>query len=95
MAQEIETAIVDKEITPILGDIIQFNKNNGWGKVKIENGAKILSFSIPYDILPSVKQRLIDNMKKDLVYLQTYFVRDRSGDVVRLIAVGILATPTV
>ncbi len=94
MAADIETAIVDEAITPILGDITQFNKDNGWGKLKIENGSKTVSFSIPYDILPTMKQKLIDNMKKDLVYLQTYFVRDRSGDVVRLIAVGILPTPT-
>lgn len=93
MAQEIETAIVDEDITPILGDIAQFNKDNGWGKLKIENGTKVLSFSIPYDVLPTIRQRLIDSMKKDLVYLQTYFVRDRSGEVIRLIAVGILPTP--
>ncbi|MGO7835606.1 hypothetical protein [Rhizobium johnstonii] len=95
MAQEIETAVVDQEITPILGDITQFNKDNGWGKVKIEDGTKIVSFSIPYDILPSMKQTLIDSMKRDAVYLQTYFVRDRGGEVVRLVAVGILPTPTV
>jgi len=95
MAQDIETAVVDEDITPILGDITQFNKDNGWGKLKIENGAKTLSFSIPYDILPTMKQTLIDNMKRDLVYLQTYFVRDRSDEVIRLIAVGILPTPAV
>lgn len=93
MAREIETAIVDDEITPILGDITQFNKDNGWGKLKIENGLKTVSFSIPYDVLPSIRQKLIDKMKVDLVYLQTYYVRDRSGEVVRLIAVRILPTP--
>lgn len=94
MAQEIETAIVDEEITPILGDIAQFNKDNGWGKIKIENGQKTISFSIPYDILPKIKQNLIDSMKKDMVYIQSYFVRDRSGEVIRLIVAGILPTPT-
>ncbi|WP_175583485.1 hypothetical protein [Salipiger sp. HF18] len=94
MASDIETARVDTEITAILCDVVQFNKDNGWGKVKIENGSKVVSFSIPYDLLPSIKQRLIDTMKKDQVYLQTYFVRDRGGDVVRLIVAGILNTPT-
>ncbi|MEH0197124.1 hypothetical protein V7S57_16745 [Caulobacter sp. CCNWLY153] len=94
MAQEIETAIVDDEITPILGDITQFNKDNGWGKLKIEDGTKTVSFSIPSDILPTMKQILIDNMKRDLVYLQVYFVRDRSGEIVRMIPVGIIPTPT-
>lgn len=95
MAQEIETAIVDKEITPILGDITQFNKDNGWGKIKIDDGSKVVSFSIPYDLLGTMKQKLIDGMKIDQVYLQTYFVRDRSDEVIRLIAVGILPTPKI
>lgn len=95
MAREIETAIVDSDITPMLGDITQFNKDNGWGKLKIDQGMKTISFSIPYDILPSIRQKLIDNMKVDQVYLQTYFVRDRSGELIRLIAVGILPTPTI
>lgn len=93
MAQEIETATVDQEITLILGDITQFNKDNGWGKLKLEDGNKTLSFSIPYDLLPGMKQVLIDSMKKDIVHLQTYFVRDRGGEVIRLIAVGILPPP--
>lgn len=93
MAAEIETAIVDKEITPILGDLTQFNKDNGWGKLKIENGSKAVNFSIPSDILPSMKATLIESMQKDQVYLQAYFVRDAGDEVVRLIAVGILPTP--
>lgn len=95
MAREIETAIVDEEITPILGDITQFNKDNGWGKLKLGNGGQTLSFSIPSDILRGMKQKLIDNMKKDQVYLQAYYVRDRGGEVTRLIAVGVLSTPEV
>ena len=95
MAQDIETAVVDKDITPLLGDISQFNKDNGWGKLKIENGTKTLSFSIPSDILPGIWQTLVDKMKQDLVYLQTYLVRDTSGEVIRLIAVGVLPTPSV
>lgn len=94
IADEIETSVVDNVATPILGDISQFNKDNGWGKLKIEEGTKTLSFSIPYDVLPSVRQILIDNMKKDLVYLNSYFVRDRSGEVTRLIVTGVLETPS-
>ncbi|SFJ46639.1 hypothetical protein SAMN03159338_1464 [Sphingomonas sp. NFR04] len=93
MARDIETAAVDRVITPILGDITQFNKENGWGKLRIENGAKMISFSIPSDVLPIIRQTLIDNMKKDLVYFKTYFVRDRAKKVKRLIIVGILPTP--
>lgn len=93
MAREIETAAVDRVITPILGDITQFNKENGWGKLRIENGEKMVSFSIPSDVLPKIRQTIIDNMKNDLVYFKTYFVRDRAKKVKRLIVVGILPTP--
>ncbi|WP_374468379.1 hypothetical protein [Phenylobacterium sp.] len=93
MAQEIETAIVDEDLSSILGDITQFNKDNGCGKLKIENGTKTLSFSIPSDLLPVIRQQLIDNMKRDMVNLKAYFVRDRSGEPIRVIAVGILETP--
>ncbi len=93
LAEQIETAAVDDEITPILGDITQFNKDNGWGKIRIENGAKTIGFTVPYDRLPDLKQELIDGMKNDLVYFKAYIVRDRSGEIIRLIAVGLLPTP--
>ena len=93
MAREIETASVDKQITPLLGDIEQYNKYNGWGKLKIENGTKTLGFNIPSDIRSRLQEQLIERMKEDMVYLQTYFVRDRAGEVSRLIVVGILPTP--
>ena len=96
MAQEIETASVDNEITPILCDIVQFNKDNGWGKLRIidrNDTPQMLSFSVPYDVLNVLKVPLISQMQRDKVYLQTYFVRDRAGEPKRLIAVGILSTP--
>ncbi|MBB3346021.1 hypothetical protein [Sphingomonas sp. BK069] len=94
MAREIETAVVDRQITPILGDITQFNKENGWGKLRIEEGVKTVSFSVPSDVLPDIRQVIIDNMKKDLVNFKVYFVRDRAGKVKRLIIVGILPSPS-
>ncbi|WP_219760932.1 hypothetical protein [Roseomonas alba] len=93
LAQSIETAIVDDYTDIILGNITQFNKDNGWGKVKIENNTKILSFNIPSDILPVIKQKLIDKMKVDQVYLEGYFVRDRGGEAIRLMVIGIRHTP--
>jgi hypothetical protein len=93
MASEIETALVDKESTAILGDIIQFNKDNGWGKIKFEDGTKIVSFNIPYDILPRLKTDLVISMNRDLVYLEVFFVRDQAGEVTRMLVTGILPTP--
>jgi hypothetical protein len=94
MAQEIENAKVDSEITPILGDIIQYNKENGWGKVRLGDVAPgPISFSIPSDLKYGLQSLLITQMRKDQVYLQAYFVRDRGDEVVRLIVVGILPVP--
>lgn len=93
IASEIETAKVDSDITPILCDITQYNKETGWGKVKFANTLTAISFSIPSDINKRIQSMLIDQMKKDKVYLQSYFVRDRGGEPIRLIVVGILPTP--
>lgn len=94
MAQQIETAKVDKEITPILGDIVQYNKESGWGKIRISDSSNpVISFSIPSDIKPNLQSSLMDRMKKDKVYVQAYFVRDKGNQPIRLIVVGILDTP--
>ncbi|WP_406871024.1 hypothetical protein ABEB22_05675 [Thioclava sp. 'Guangxiensis'] len=95
MAKDIEAARVDQKITTLLCDVIQFNKDNGWGKVRIEGGTKTVSFSIPSDLLPKIKQQLIDTMKKDDVNLQAYIVRDRNQEIKRLIVAGIIKTPKV
>ncbi|WP_112875313.1 hypothetical protein [Paracoccus endophyticus] len=98
MASEIETAVVDEDVTLILCNVIQFNKDNGWGKIRFDNtsnnGSDLVSFSVPYDILPYTKQTLIAAMNKDQVYIQAYFVRDRAGRVNRLIVAGILPAPS-
>lgn len=98
IAQSIETAKVDSEITPILCDITQYNKESGWGKVRIDNsnvvgGQSLISFNIPSDVKSLIQVHLIEQMKKEKVYLQTYFVRDKGNEVIRLIVVGILPLP--
>lgn len=93
MAREIETAVVDSEITPILGDIIQYNKETGWGKARLDISAELLSFNVPSDLKGRLQSRLLAAMGNDRVYLQTYVVRDRAKEPVRLIIVGILPPP--
>ncbi|WP_350334424.1 hypothetical protein [Coralliovum pocilloporae] len=94
IAADVETSAVDDKITSVLCDVIQFNKDNGWGKVRFEDGSIVASFNIPYDVLPQIKQKIIDTMKTDKVYLNAYFVRDRSDKIVRLMVVGILPSPS-
>jgi hypothetical protein len=94
MAQEIEAAKVDNEITPILCDIVQYNKESGWGRIRLQNVVNpVVSFSIPSDLKASLQKMLLDQMHKNKVYVQAYFVRDKANVPVRLIVVGILPTP--
>lgn len=93
MAQEIESSDVDDEITPILGDIIQYNKETGWGKVRLQIAAHPLSFSVPSDMKAQLQETLLRQMGRDQVYLQVYIVRDRAREPLRLILAGILPLP--
>jgi hypothetical protein len=93
MAEELEVSAVDKEITAILGDIIQYNKETGWGKARLSISEQPLSFSVPADIKGRLQNQLLTAMGRDKVYLQTYVVRDKTSEPVRLIIVGILPTP--
>lgn len=93
MAKEIEVSAVDKDITPILGDIIQYNKETGWGKARLTISENPLSFNVPSDMKGHLQATLLAAMGKDKVYLQTYIVRDKLQAPLRLIVVGILPTP--
>lgn len=93
MAFEIESTKVDQEITPILGNIIQYNKETGWGKVRLSIATQPLSFSVPSDQKSSLQEILLSQMGRDQVYLQIYIVRDRAREPVRVIIAGILPLP--
>jgi hypothetical protein len=93
MAAEIEVSNVDRQITPILGDIIQYNKETGWGKARLDISNQPLSFNVPSDLKEGLQGRLLAGMGRDKVYLQTYIVRDKVAEPTRLIVVGILPTP--
>jgi hypothetical protein len=93
MARDIEVARVDEEITPILGDIFQYNKDNGWGKVRVKLADGVLSFNVPADRRDRLQRTMLDAMKADEVYLQVYIVRDRAHIPCRLILVGVLPKP--
>lgn len=95
LSETIESTRMDDFTTPITANITQFNKDTGWGKLKIENDRSIVSFNIPYDVLSRVRSNFIESMKADRVNLLTYFVRDLSREVVRVVVIGILPTPVI
>ncbi|RGP40430.1 hypothetical protein BPTFM16_00715 [Altererythrobacter insulae] len=93
MAQGILSSKVDDQITPILANIIQYNKETGWGKVRLGNHAQPLSFSVPSDKKSALQDTLLAQMGKEQVYLQVYMVRDRAREPIRVIIAGILPLP--
>lgn len=90
IASEISLESVDEEISLFDVDIIQFNKDNGSGKLKllVESESKIINFNITYYELKEIKESFIEKMKKNSVKIRTYPVRDSSKEIKRLIIVG-------
>ena len=93
MVSELSSITIDTEITPILGNIIQYNKENGWGKVRLSISRHPLSFSVPSDQKKRLQNDLLFYMGRDQAYLQLYIVRDKAREPVRVIVAGILETP--
>jgi hypothetical protein len=80
---------VDSEITPISGNIVQYNKETGWGKVRLAIADAPLSFSVPSDLKQELQKALLDAMDEELVDLRVYIVRDKALVPTRLILVGV------
>lgn len=93
MANDILASKVDDQITPILGNIIQYNKETGWGKVRLQIAAQPLSFTVPSDQKAALQETLLTQMGKDQVHLQVYIVRDKAREPTRVILAGILPLP--
>lgn len=93
MANEIELSSVDRDITPIMGNIIQYNKETGWGKLRMSISESPLSFTVPSDIKGKLQSQLLAAMGRDQVYLQIYVVRDKLKAPSRVVVAGILPNP--
>jgi hypothetical protein len=90
MAEEIETAIVDPQLNNILIDIVQYDKESGWGKFRNPEFDGKASFSVPADRKDRLRKKLTDAMNNDKVYVQAYYVKSVSGERLRLIIVDII-----
>lgn len=90
MTDEVELTVVDPEITTILIDVVQYNKENGWGKFRNAQFDGLASFSVPADRKSKLKGDLTRAMNQDEVYVQAYYVRSKSGQRLRIIVVAIV-----
>ncbi|MBO1024100.1 hypothetical protein IPU75_05185 [Ochrobactrum sp. SD129] len=93
MAKQIENDTVDTQMTAILGNIIQYNKENGWGKIRADFPNSPISFNIPSDVKSSLQSKILAAMGKEKIYMRTYIVRNKAKEAIRLVVVGIMDAP--
>jgi len=87
MADEIELTVVDPTITTLLINIIQYNKENGWGKFRNLEFDGLASFSVPADRKDRLQPRMLAAMNEDEAYVQAYYVKSITGEKLRIIIV--------
>lgn len=90
MAEEVIVSRVDDNITAIRADIIQYNKETGWGKLRLAISRDLIPFTVPSDIKGRLQSRLMLEMRKKQTFVQIYYVRDQTKEIKRLLLVGII-----
>lgn len=89
IANRIDLIDIDKIVTSIDLDIVQYNKESGWGKFRNPEWDGIPSFSVPADRKANLKDDLLVAMREESVNVDAYFVRSKSGEPIRLVIVNI------
>lgn len=90
MAEEVIVSIVDDQVTAIRVDIVQYNKETGWGKLRLASSHDLITFNVPTDMKERLKGRITQEMNKTQTFVQVYYVRDRAKEIKRMILVGII-----
>ncbi len=91
MADEVDIAVVDRFITTIDINVIQYNKENGWGKFRNLEWDGLPSFNIPAEINVDIRDDMMAAMTQQLVEVDCYFVRSVAGVPLRIIIVDVRA----
>lgn len=91
MTDEVDIAIVDDHVTTIDLNVIQYNKENGWGKFRNEEWEGLSSFNVPADINVDLKDDMVAAMNMDLVEVDCFFVRSAAGSPLRIIIIDVRA----
>ena len=89
MASEVETSVVDADSTLILVKIVQYNRETGWGKLRVTNERGLLSFNMPSDLKEDLQFPLTRAMNEDQTYIECVFVRSTRGIKTRAILFAI------
>ena len=90
MAEDVIVSKVDDQITAIRVDIVQYNKETGWGKLRLATSRDLITFNVPTDVKERLRAKIMQEMNKTQTYVQVYYVRDRAKEPKRMILVGII-----
>ena len=93
MVKEINTSVVDDHLTLILVRIVQYNVENGWGKLRTNEAKGLLSFNVPSDRKADVQPELLDALDRGGNRLDTYveclMVKSTAGLLQRMVILAV------
>lgn len=89
MAESIESIRIDKTVSSIDINVVQYNKESGWGKFRNRLWSGIPSFNLPADRKSRMKFDIVRAMREEKVSATGYIVRSAGGEPIRLILVDI------
>ena len=88
-AESIEALQIDKTISQIDINVVQYNKESGWGKFRNPYWEGIPSFSLPADRKARMKADVVAAMREERVSASGYIVRSPSGTPIRMTLVDV------
>jgi hypothetical protein len=71
-------------------NIVQYNKETGWGKFRSDVFGGAFSFSVPSDRKLQLQSALLESMDHGEAYVQCFIVRSVAGLPLRIIIVKII-----
>lgn len=88
-ASALELIDIDRSVTSIDVNIVQYNKETGWGKFRNVNWDGIPSFSVPADRKEELRFGLLHAMREEAVSVDAYIVRSSVGEPLRMVIVDV------
>lgn len=88
MATDVELSRIDPTPTVLRIDIVQYDKENGWGKFRNEEFEGRASFSVAADKKERLQGMILRHMNKPEVLVEAQYVRSLGGVKKRIILLG-------
>lgn len=88
-ADSIDSIQIDRNITTIDINVVQYNKESGWGKFRNPYWQGIPSFNLPADRKARMKTDVVSAMREEKVSASGYIVRSAAGSPIRMMLVDV------